>query len=649
MKRMKWCFGVAAVLAVLLLGGCGSREQIRIRTAEQLRQITGNAHYILMEDIDLGGAEWTPIAEFKGKLDGNGNTIRNMSISQSTDGNMGLFACLEGSVENLHLENVTVTADDETRYMGLLAGTNRGTIRNCTVTGSVKDERTDSCVGVIAGFNDGGKVLGGTDLLIATAGSSNTEDKAEGLSARVSVLFPEDRVRTVGIVGKTDPENVDASMCWQDTTASADALSETERQRRQTVVDQMYRMGTVRWTPSEEISYTVNDNRKSTHSNVYIPGRTYIGIPYNGCEGAYERFVSQMQKETDSQGRLVTVIGLEDGIKTKSGEVSGFILNMGNDCAGAVIWALAAGVPYSVENWGAELVSAPYMVPNSYNTEHYGVLPVGGYEVLTSDESRYDQGIDARDTRSIIECNGGAAAMAEYYAEAYRGDYLLYVSYTHDPQTDTWKRTGNHARLLAYEPMIVRKWDGQIDLEESYVITHEQGDGLYDNRLETGEYETYRGYNLKQTSWRTDYKYSLSLLLTPEGYNGAVLPGSGYGYVPVTVAAYSYEEELVQFACRQVQAVCLPNRGTYEANYLMTGATMTITDGQGRIVYEKTAYLPYRVFADFKTLKLEELFSDAADSLIPGQTYHETVTAAATGGRTCTVIDQEFTYEKEPA
>lgn len=645
MKKLQWNRWVAALLALCLLclPGCKqqetAKEQIPVRTAQELRQMAENAQagdcYILMADIDLDGQDWLPLNGFKGELDGGGKTISNMTIARSVDGNTGFFASLDGTVRDLHLENVALTADGE--YAGLLAGTNRGTIENCTVTGSITDDRAESCVGVMVGNNQG-KILGGEDLLTATAGSDNPEDKAEGLSACVSLFFPEGRSRQIGIAGKTDVINMDISMTWQDTTGSFDRLTETEQQRRQTVADMMRTMGTVQWTVSEEITYTANDNRKSVHSNAFLPGRTYIGLPYSGCEGSFERFMTQMEGETDSQGRYVTKPGLEDGIKIKSGEVSGFILDMGNDCVGAVIWALAAGVPYSVEDGGMEFLSPIEMVPNVYNTENFGALPVGGYQVIESNTEKYSDGLDARDTRTVISINGGAVEMAEYYAQAYRGDYLLCLTYTYKPETDTWKKTANHGRMLAWEPMIIRTWDGYIDLEKSYVLTHEQGDGLYDNRLENGEYETYQGYNLKQTSWRTDYKYSLSLLMTSEGFNSATLPGTGYGYIPVTVAAYSQDGEPAPFACKEAEP------GVYQSNYLMTCATMVVKDGQGNTVYEKTSYLPYMVFRDFTVLKVDELFPDLEESLTPGQTYFQTLTATATGGNTCTVLEnQPFT------
>lgn len=635
---------VALVLALcLLLPGCkpekaAPQQLTPIRTAQQLRQMDPAGSYVLEADIDLGGESWQPM-DFSGYLEGNGRKISNFTLTESKNGNLGFFGCNQGQIFRLSLENVTLTAGEDAQFAGILAGTNQGRLEGCTVTGTITDQRADRCLGVMVGKNQG-QLLGG-GCLSASAGSSNPEDKAENLSAKVALRLPADR--RIGLAGQTSVENVDIAMVWQDASASFEALPQQEKQLRQAVVDKMHQMGTVKWTVSQEITYTANDNRKSIHSNAFLPGRTYIGLPYNGCEGSYERFLTQMQPQTDDQGRLVTVTGLEEGIKTKAGQVSGFITAMGNDCVGAVIWALGAAVPYSVEDGGMAFLSPIEMVPNAYNMENFGAIPAGGYEMIESDLEKYPTSLDARDTKTIISLNGGAVKMAEFYQAAYRGDYLLCLNYTYDAATDKWKKTSNHGRMLAYEPMIIRGWNGDINLEKSYVITHEQGDGLYDNRLENGEYESYKGFDLKTSSWRTDYKYSLSLLLTKSGYNAAVLPGTGYGYIPVTLGVYT-REETVEFSCAPIGDLKLPNMGLLESNYLMTHGTMTIRDAQGEPVYEKTAYLPDRVFADFTRMDLKVLFPDVAEGLTEGKTYHETLTVYTTGGMECTVVDESFTY-----
>ena len=67
-----------------------------------------NATITLSSDIDLLSEEWEPIgkpnAAFKGTFDGNGHTVKNLKISQTTTNSVGLF----GVVENAKILHVSV-------------------------------------------------------------------------------------------------------------------------------------------------------------------------------------------------------------------------------------------------------------------------------------------------------------------------------------------------------------------------------------------------------------------------------------------------------------------------------------------------------------------------------------------------------------
>ena len=639
----------------------------RLGLYNMAKNATAGNSYVLMADIDLGGENWTPIVDFRGQFDGNNKTISNVVITENADTDMGFFAYLnryqangatvQSVVENLNLRNVQITVSGEkTQYIGLLTGSSRGIIRNCTTTGSVTDNRTAFngrvYVGTLTGRNNDhdtmpGTVIAGSNTMTVTAGSPNEADQVTGITSQMALFLSDDIKYETGIAGYSAKELT--GMLWQDTTGSIAYKSEVEQERRQTTVDQMYKMGTVKWTSSEEFTYTANDNLQSIHSTVYIPGLTYVGIPYNGSGLSYESFESVMQAEKDAEGRFVTVPGLENGTNNKTG----FAALMGNDCSSAVGWAWAAALPARTENMGTRVNTTPFMVPNAYNVKNYGVLPTGGYKMLPIDEEKYSAGVDGRDTRSIIALNGGETGMAEYYAKASRGDALLFVEYTLDAATDTWNKGGGHARMLGYDPMIIRDWDGDIDLKQSYVITHEQGDGLFDNRLPNGNYEFYKGFNLKKTSWRTNYKYSLSVLLTEEGFKSAANPGCGYGYVPVTPQSFAYEGTFREpyfnagyLSETNYHPVILPNSGWYYSNYMIVRVKMTIADAQGNTVYEKTGYLPASGRANiFQTVKLEEVFPDAADGLTEGVTYYETIQAQLGTGEWITPLkDKAFTY-----
>ena len=66
--------------------------------------------YELMGNLTLSG-EWTPIANYSGVFDGNGNTISGLTINSVLDGNFGLFASLVSGAEvsNLGVVGVNIT------------------------------------------------------------------------------------------------------------------------------------------------------------------------------------------------------------------------------------------------------------------------------------------------------------------------------------------------------------------------------------------------------------------------------------------------------------------------------------------------------------------------------------------------------------
>ena len=80
-----------------------------------------------------------------------------MTINQSATDNIGLFTSIAegGTVKNLTLDDVDITARSN---VGAVAGQNRGTIENCSVSGSVKGSSNNSCVGGIVGWHYGGTI-----------------------------------------------------------------------------------------------------------------------------------------------------------------------------------------------------------------------------------------------------------------------------------------------------------------------------------------------------------------------------------------------------------------------------------------------------------------------------------------------------------
>lgn len=206
-------------------GGDGTEENpYQIATAAQLAAICENmsAHYVLANDIALSGY-WTAIGAsdptkkietFSGSLDGAGHTIRNLKMIEDQKhehyGNdMGLFGCVNGSIKNLNLEDLSITTDGigVLRSIGSIAGTLEypGSIENCNVSGTIHDkvyEHDDlSYVGGIVGTSAGtirhctfsgtlyGGVVGGIDAIngvvefCTTSGNFHGTRYAGGIAA----------------------------------------------------------------------------------------------------------------------------------------------------------------------------------------------------------------------------------------------------------------------------------------------------------------------------------------------------------------------------------------------------------------------------------------------------------------------------------
>ena len=97
--------------------------------------------FVLADDINLGGQEWTPIGTsanpFKGTFDGNGKTIYDLMINAAKDSNIGLFGfTTDGEVKNFTVQDAKVSGR---MNVGVVAGTPYTTkYTNITVKGHVE-------------------------------------------------------------------------------------------------------------------------------------------------------------------------------------------------------------------------------------------------------------------------------------------------------------------------------------------------------------------------------------------------------------------------------------------------------------------------------------------------------------------------------
>ena len=155
-------------------GGDGSAEApYEICSGEELAYLSSlilgsenttyrNLHYVLTDDIDLGGTvSFTPIGKtgkvFMGVFDGAGHTISNLYISREGEKYTGLFGyCGKATIRNLTLlgANIHGTGNMTAAFSGYLGGTLEGcTLLDSRVSGG-------SYTGGLLGDTVGGTVTG---------------------------------------------------------------------------------------------------------------------------------------------------------------------------------------------------------------------------------------------------------------------------------------------------------------------------------------------------------------------------------------------------------------------------------------------------------------------------------------------------------
>lgn len=136
----------------------GENDEYYIKTADDFKKLNNSSSaYILKNDIDLSGVEWTPIEGFSGTLFGNGCSINNFSFT-SAGGNAGFFAVLKGRVINLNFNDASVNVSGVCDNVGIVCGKLSGSIIGISVSGSVTAEKANY-VGGIAGCVDGSGVF----------------------------------------------------------------------------------------------------------------------------------------------------------------------------------------------------------------------------------------------------------------------------------------------------------------------------------------------------------------------------------------------------------------------------------------------------------------------------------------------------------
>ncbi len=115
---------------------------------------------VLEGDIDLAGYEWAPFTVYNGELNGNGHTIRNVTLPSdfSMDSSMGfILNAQSANIHDITFENVSVTVDFGSGTAGIVAAKQdlpyKPTFENVHVSGSITMRKDGQYGGILGAGN----------------------------------------------------------------------------------------------------------------------------------------------------------------------------------------------------------------------------------------------------------------------------------------------------------------------------------------------------------------------------------------------------------------------------------------------------------------------------------------------------------------
>ena len=181
MQTLRIMHRTPLVLATALLTSVSAFAQTEISTEEQLKAIANDLSgtYVLKNDITLSDAEWTPIGTsdhpFKGTLDGNGHTIKGLTVGNGANDDKAFLGFTNGAtVKNIGFTSAVVKGHNQAAIV--VAKATSSTLSNIYVSGVVTGR---DHVGTIAGDARDNTTI---TNCVSTAAALSTEHQGGGIA-----------------------------------------------------------------------------------------------------------------------------------------------------------------------------------------------------------------------------------------------------------------------------------------------------------------------------------------------------------------------------------------------------------------------------------------------------------------------------------
>lgn len=179
MQTLRIMHRTPLVLATALLTSVSAFAQTEISTEAQLKAIDLNGDYVLTQDITLSDNEWTPIgtknSPFTGTLDGQGHTIKGLTVGNGANDDKAFFGFTNGAtVKNIGFTSAVVKGHNQAAIV--VAQAKSSTLSNIYVSGVVTGR---DHVGTIAGDARDNTTI---TNCVSTAAALSTEHQGGGIA-----------------------------------------------------------------------------------------------------------------------------------------------------------------------------------------------------------------------------------------------------------------------------------------------------------------------------------------------------------------------------------------------------------------------------------------------------------------------------------
>ena len=290
----------------------------------------------------------------------------------------------------------------------------------------------------------------------AIAGDKETEETKAALKKNVVDVY----------------NNYDVNYCYNPAGAEA---------ARQKVVDYMYKMSDIEWTP-EETFIIYNEGGTNTYSlssgstrmyGVFYKGQVYHGLPYiNKTMAQYESFEDMIDRATiipldNPDLTFDRNNGTKDWSNLTAEQKAAGLENAknfpGNDCLVGLMFGWTSVMNDSETIQGLTSIGSMLKLKN-------GTLKVGDYDYEVTSEY-FTDGLTRTDL--LIKEKIGEQKIAEAYAKLQKGDATAYTKQYYKENGSY--SNGRHVRIVL-DTYVERNADKTINLDKSYVnFIHQAG------------------------------------------------------------------------------------------------------------------------------------------------------------------------------